>query len=253
MTRTSTFLLLSFLLLAPAASWSDQLPAPAGSAAPESGPTEEPRGFIGFRRIYEEHEGQGRLRIHSVTPGGPAEKAGLLKDDLIVAVNGAGFRFSTDLEKLEAFDWLRPGDRLDLAVLRGADRLTVGLVAGTMPRELVQVWRQLKKDARQSEQLRILRLLGRGGGIEITVAKSAPGSPLAFSAAGHPAKSFAYLEEYVRAVGPMMGEIFDRLEPGDRFTLQVDTEGSRLNVRMQQAPAYLEEFATSLSSKYTQK
>ncbi len=47
----------------------------------------------------------------------------------------------------------------------------------------------------------------------------------------------------------LMGEVLDLLRPGDDFDLLVHAEGSRLNLRMLQAPAYLEEFGKSLSNK----
>ncbi len=56
------------------------------------------------------------------------------------------------------------------------------------------------------------------------------------------------MEVYLRSMS-LMGEVLDLLRPGDDFDLLVHAEGSRLNLRMLQAPAYLEEFGKSLSNK----
>ena len=203
----------------------------------------EPRGYLGFRRDYEEEGGQGRFRIHSVTPDTPADDAGLLQGDVVVAVNGVGFRFSTRLEVYEAFDWLRPGDRVELSVLRSGSPLTIEITATEMPPDIARRWDEIKAEARHAQQNMTLRRLGRGGGVVIVVHRDASTGRFEFSAAGYPRKLFEHTEQYLR-VAPPMSRFLDQLKPGDQFKLQVVATGNRLDFHVLDPPPYLEDFSS---------
>lgn len=195
---------------------------------------------MGFLPRYEEEDRQGRFRVQTVTPGSPAEQAGLLPDDVVVAVNGVGFRFATELEIAKAFDWLEPGDRLELTVLRAGRPLTLELVATEMAAETAEQWQKYRTSLEAQAvpvQRGTLFQLGRGEGIEIKVAKDASGE-LRFTAPGHPPQVFAHLEETLRVMPPAAG-LLDALLPGDHFTLRVETEGNRLNLKVENVPPYL--------------
>ena len=73
---------------------------------------------------------QGAL-INSVTPGTPAEKAGLQRGDVVVSFNGKPVQSSDDLQK-----WVThadPKDRITLDVIRSRERKTFKVVLGERP------------------------------------------------------------------------------------------------------------------------
>ncbi|WP_348671827.1 PDZ domain-containing protein [uncultured Abyssibacter sp.] len=63
------------------------------------------------------------VHVNGVTPGGPAEKAGIHAGDIITAANGERFQGEKALKGLSEFmEALEPGDEVELAVLRGGKR-----------------------------------------------------------------------------------------------------------------------------------
>ncbi|MGB9125202.1 MAG: site-2 protease family protein [Nitrosotalea sp.] len=66
------------------------------------------------------HEPLG-VPIVSVTEGSGAEKAGLLKDDIITAINGNQISLPQDFAKIK----LKPGDTATVSVIRGANTLQI--------------------------------------------------------------------------------------------------------------------------------
>ncbi|MFB9836062.1 S1C family serine protease [Actinoallomurus acaciae] len=70
--------------------------------------------------------------VVSVTPDGPAERAGIAPDDVILSINGAGTSTTTALA--EALAPLKPGQKVKVQILRpdGA-RKTVTLTLGQLP------------------------------------------------------------------------------------------------------------------------
>lgn len=70
-------------------------------------------------------------RVERVLPGGPAEKAGIKADDVIVSVDEALVAGEASVR-----EWLsdrKPGDRVKLGVLRDGKRQTVEVVLGERP------------------------------------------------------------------------------------------------------------------------
>ena len=212
------------------------------SAREPSETTEEAlgeRGFLGIQRSYEEQAGQGRLRVHAVVAGGPAEQAGLRKDDLIVAVNNITFRFKTTLEQYDAFSWVKPGDQVELKVLRGDSTLNLVLTAAITPPNVALRAAQIRLDERRGRQHQILMLLGQGDGIEILVARDAKTGSLEFSAPGQQTELLADLELYLEQF-PTLSELMARLEPGDRFEIRFSSDGKRIDMKVVDLPLYLD-------------
>lgn len=76
-------------------------------------------------------EAEGAL-VNSVSPGSPAEKAGVEDGDIIVAFNGDKVKSSTELVKVVSS--LGVNEKATLEVLRGGERKTLSVVTGERPR-----------------------------------------------------------------------------------------------------------------------
>jgi serine protease Do len=71
--------------------------------------------------------------VSAVTPGAPAEKAGLQPEDVILAADGRAIEDSTDLSRYIASK--SPGTTVKLDVLHGKDKKTISVTLGTFPDE----------------------------------------------------------------------------------------------------------------------
>jgi C-terminal processing protease CtpA/Prc len=96
------------------------------------------RGFLGIDLDdddYVDSKGAG-IAISGVTPGGPAEKAGLRGGDVITGINGTTFKASGDdsaSDKLVEFMRdTKPGDSLKVAYTRDSKSATATVVAGSL-------------------------------------------------------------------------------------------------------------------------
>jgi len=68
------------------------------------------------------------LRIESVTPGGPAEKAGLRVNDVILKIDNQTLATPEDLGGF--LKVRRPGARINVHVQRGAEIMSIAVVLG---------------------------------------------------------------------------------------------------------------------------
>ena len=67
----------------------------------------------------DDSRGNAGARVREVSPGGPAEQAGVRAGDLIVAVNGTNVRGQAPAARVvELLHDIKPGDRVDLTVSR---------------------------------------------------------------------------------------------------------------------------------------
>lgn len=71
--------------------------------------------------------------IRSVSPGDPADKAGVKVGDVIVAVNGQAVTQDASLSYLVAN--VKPGTRIPLDIIRGGKKQSLSVVVGTRPSE----------------------------------------------------------------------------------------------------------------------
>jgi C-terminal processing protease CtpA/Prc len=94
------------------------LPAPPKAEGPSPAVSTE-RGYLGA--VVDDRDDRGRgVRIVRTIPGGPAEKAGLSKGDLITGVGG--LRVRQIAEFAGALEQVVPGNSLTFEVLRGVQR-----------------------------------------------------------------------------------------------------------------------------------
>ena len=151
MMRTWTLAALAATLLLPAASATQETPAPAPRARArtrtrvEGGPFgvyafSENRGRIGVIVDMKPDPAGDKLgaRIEGITPGGPAEKAGLKAGDVITRFNGTalgGTQAEEDeqsgpgMKLIELAHQLEPGDTAHIEYRRGNDGRKASLVA----------------------------------------------------------------------------------------------------------------------------
>jgi len=71
--------------------------------------------------------------VSAVTAGSPAEKAGLLPEDVVLSADGRAIEDSTDLSRYISSK--SPGTTVKLELLRGKERKTVSVGLGTFPDE----------------------------------------------------------------------------------------------------------------------
>jgi serine protease Do len=71
--------------------------------------------------------------VSSVTPGSPAEKAGLQPEDVVLSADGREIQDNSDLSRYVAGK--APGTAVKLDVLRGKERKTITVTLGTFPEQ----------------------------------------------------------------------------------------------------------------------
>ncbi|HEX4300724.1 MAG TPA: PDZ domain-containing protein [Gammaproteobacteria bacterium] len=94
------------------------------------------RGFLGIDLGDDDDAKNAGVTVSAVTPGGPAEKAGLREGDVITGINGTSFKASGDdgaSDKLVEFMRdTKPGDTLKVAYTRGGKSATANVTAGNL-------------------------------------------------------------------------------------------------------------------------
>ncbi|MCS6851524.1 MAG: PDZ domain-containing protein [Gemmataceae bacterium] len=91
---------------------------------------ETSRGYLGVL-VAPAPEGKSGIEVKEVTPGGPADKAGLKVGDRIVKV---GDQEVTDVDRfLRAVAARKPGDQLQLTIARGGAEQTLAATLGEWP------------------------------------------------------------------------------------------------------------------------
>ncbi|MBO9709133.1 MAG: trypsin-like peptidase domain-containing protein [Caulobacter sp.] len=99
------------------------------------------RGYIGaqiqpFTKEMAEAQGLDDVKgaiVADLVQGGPAQKGGLLPEDVITAVNGVAIKNGSELTREVAKG--RPGDTLKLSILRGGKPRTIDIKSGVRPTE----------------------------------------------------------------------------------------------------------------------
>jgi serine protease Do len=101
------------------------------------------RGYLGvqIQNLPEEYRGplglsadQEGAYVAEVTPGGPADEAGLRAGDIVVSLNGDSIESSTELTR--RVGQARPGEMLRLEIIREERRQTINVRSGTRPADV---------------------------------------------------------------------------------------------------------------------
>jgi membrane-associated protease RseP (regulator of RpoE activity) len=113
---------------APAKPSESPSPPQAAAAQPPAQPQEP--GYLGVLVDDKDDRGRG-VRLLKVTPGGPAEQAGLKPQDLITRLGGVPIRQLTELTAI--LQQMPPGATLSFEVLRGDRKQVLSVVFGRRP------------------------------------------------------------------------------------------------------------------------
>ncbi len=90
---------------------------------------EGPRAFFGWVTHYDtSSSGRGEVLVRQIVPKGPAERAGLLPGDRVVAFNGVDFSFANEYEYMRALGVFESGRKLRLTLLRKGQEREAELV-----------------------------------------------------------------------------------------------------------------------------
>lgn len=117
-----------------------------GMARPAAPPNNQPAGDAATvappRRVYlgivaDDHSERGRgIRVLDVLPGGPGDKAGIMKGDLILEMGGIRIRQMSEMA--EVLDRYSPGDTVSVEVLRQERPKAMRLVLTGRPNPIVE-------------------------------------------------------------------------------------------------------------------
>jgi len=111
--------------------------------AAANSPEEKGKGYLGviLKKVPESlsaHiQGAGGALLESVVPDGPADRAGLKRFDLIVSLNGKDMQ--SIQEVVDTIHGGKPGEKMDVGVIRGTEHITVQVILGAAPVEIPQV------------------------------------------------------------------------------------------------------------------
>jgi serine protease Do len=94
---------------------------------------EIPRGWLGVT-VADLPATAAGAEITGVEPGGPADRAGLTSDDIVLTVNGSGIAGATAL--IRAIASIMPGSKVILGVCRNGHILTLAVVVDRRPAQL---------------------------------------------------------------------------------------------------------------------
>ncbi|HEY0160507.1 MAG TPA: PDZ domain-containing protein [Thermoanaerobaculia bacterium] len=114
-----------------------------------------PLPWLGMAFTWAESEARSRgLHVRAVTPGGPAEKAGVRPGDLVVTVNGTPVDFGDELEFLLYLQKRAPGERLRLQLVREGRAVATIVTLGRLPDEARPKWERNLRMARERRAAR---------------------------------------------------------------------------------------------------
>lgn len=108
------------------------IPAESATGVPAAENATPQQAYLGLAADDQNDRGRG-VRIVKVTPGGPAEQAGLKVDDLITDLGDVRIRAMSDMEAV--VKQMAPGEMLVVEVLRGQRRHKIPVTFGLRENE----------------------------------------------------------------------------------------------------------------------
>ncbi len=93
------------------------------------------RGWMGI--VYDVNEETGAMKVTSVVPGSPAEAAGFLKGDILVALDGVRFTAENEAKLKEARKTFVPGRQVDYTVRRVGREVHLTVTLAALPPDVM--------------------------------------------------------------------------------------------------------------------
>jgi S1-C subfamily serine protease len=109
-------------------------------------------GWVGLTVTSQRNEQEQWLVVEGMAPGGPAERAGFRKDDVIARIDGKPLRFQDDLALLDFLGRIKPGQKIRWTVRRDEKVAERELVAARMPDAVYERWKANVLLARQAAE-----------------------------------------------------------------------------------------------------
>lgn len=129
----------------------------AGSHAAQNKPSPpwKTPGWLGFG--YELHHDVRKtvktwLYVRRVVTGGPADRAGVRPQDVIVKVNGKGIAFASDTAALDFFASRKEGEKIVFTILRASGPISLTVTAGNRPAGTDAAWKDNYERAAKEDQ-----------------------------------------------------------------------------------------------------
>jgi S1-C subfamily serine protease len=123
--------------------------------AAEAASKPAPLPWLGIAFTWAESDVRSRaLHVRAVTPGGPAEKAGVRPGDLVTTVNGARVDFGDELEFLLYLQKRVAGERLRLKLVREGRPVDVIVTLGQLAEDARPKWERNLRMARERRAAR---------------------------------------------------------------------------------------------------
>lgn len=217
--------------------FASMLSAAAAVAAPGAAPNGAQRGYFGWTW---ELTPEGTAVLVTEVPGGPAQRAGVRVGDSVVAFNGAGFKFDSNLAMLRGLEWVRPGVPVELALVRAGKNLKIILVPDPFPTADAAALAHWTEQAEQSELLRrrrcamsTFRDLAAYPGIDVRFKKGPGDPPFTMS-------SNRQLPADLDLPGPFVRKLIAGLRGEDELTVHYTVKEGKLEMLVRTVPEYLD-------------
>ena len=103
--------------------------------------TPQQAGWLGMGVTYHQTDGRPWLLVAGLEPGGPAERAGLRVQDVIVAIDGRAISFPNELHAMAFFLDVTPRRTLRFTVARQNRKIVVSVTAVPLPSRHHERWK----------------------------------------------------------------------------------------------------------------
>jgi len=135
------------------------------------------RSYLGVQFVTRQEVGTDspryRLEVLAVQPGGPADKAGIRRDDALVSLDGHPLVISDPLEVDVLFDPLAPGQVVKLGIVRGETNLDVLVTPAALTPELARAKQRSRRQLMKAGGIQTAEMLGRGDGTRLEIERDA--------------------------------------------------------------------------------
>ncbi|NJL28095.1 MAG: PDZ domain-containing protein [Thermoanaerobaculia bacterium] len=194
--------------------------------------------YLGVQFVTQQQAGADspryRLEVLAVQPGGPADKAGIRRDDALVTLDGQPLIISDPLEVDIFFDPLAPGQAVKLGIIRGATNLDVMVTPAALTPELARAKQRSRRQMMKAGGIQTAEMLGRGEGTRLEIQRDAETGRLSVKPL-EVAQQLSPIRLAALTVAFEESPVFQRapeMKPGNKgvFQLRYDSETTTFNL-----------------------